>query len=293
MIYEIKQVIECTYASSVPFAQHIVRIEPADRAGQRVIAASVEVLPRPISRSESVDFFGNRTVRIDLDTPHDRLLIQASARVRVDAALPFLPDLTPPWHDVKVAAALSNDLGPQSPAHFVFPSRLLPLSLTIQRYAAKSFPKNRPILLGAMELMRRMNADFIYDPGTTDVTTLPEVAFNQRRGVCQDFAHIMITGMRALGLPAAYVSGYLRTEPGPGQKRLEGADATHAWVMVWCGEAAGWCGLDPTNAVTVADDHIVVAIGRDYADVAPVDGVIVASGDHTLHNAVDVMPQYE
>ncbi len=291
MLYEIRQLIECSYASPVPFAQHIVRIKPVDCPGQRLLSAIVDIAPQPFLRSESVDFFGNSSVRLDLDTPHDRLRIQVLARVQVDALLPLLPELTPAWEDIRVSAAVSHDLGPQSPVHFLFPSRLLPLAASITDYAQNSFPTGRPILLGAIEFMRRIKTDFTYEPGTTDVTTAPEVAFQQRRGVCQDFAHVMIAGLRGLGLPAAYVSGYLRTEPGPGQTRLEGADATHAWVLVWCGNATGWCGLDPTNDVTVASDHIVVAVGRDYADVAPVAGVIVASGDHKLHNAVDVVPQ--
>jgi transglutaminase-like putative cysteine protease len=141
----------------------------------------------------------------------------------------------------------------------------------------------------AEELMRRIKSDFIYEPGVTTVTTTPSMSFALRRGVCQDFAHIMISGLRGLGLPASYVSGFLRTVPRPGAVRLEGADAMHAWVMVWCG-AAGWRGLDPTNALIANEDHVVLAVGRDYADVAPIDGVVLASGRQRLTAAVDVIP---
>jgi transglutaminase-like putative cysteine protease len=142
----------------------------------------------------------------------------------------------------------------------------------------------------ACELMGRVRRDFRYDPEATEVSTPIREAFAQRHGVCQDFAHIMIAGLRGLGLPAAYVSGYLRTIPPPGQPRLEGADATHAWVMIWCGPETGWIGLDPTNDLIVGDDHIITATGRDYADVSPLDGVLVGPGSQKLDVKVDVIP---
>jgi transglutaminase-like putative cysteine protease len=141
--------------------------------------------------------------------------------------------------------------------------------------------------------MSRIHSDFVYDSEATDVSTPAAEAFRVRRGVCQDFAHIMISGLRGLGLPAAYVSGYLRTLPPPGGVRLEGADATHAWVSVWCGEENGWIAFDPTNAIVVKNDHIVLAIGRDYSDVAPIDGIILAPGKQTLKVGVDVIPESE
>ena len=138
--------------------------------------------------------------------------------------------------------------------------------------------------------MQRIRRDFRYDPKATLISTPLAEAFEARGGVCQDFAHIMIAGLRGLGLPACYVSGYIRTIPPEGEERLEGADASHAWVRVWCGEQAGWLGLDPTNALQVNDDFIEVAVGRDYSDVAPLDGVILISGKQTLKVSVDVKP---
>ena len=146
------------------------------------------------------------------------------------------------------------------------------------------------MLEAAAELMARIKADFKYDPEATAVSTPLREAFEKRGGVCQDFAHIMIAGLRGLGLPAFYVSGYIRTIPPPGKPRLEGADASHAWVSLWCGQEFGWRDLDPTNALFIGDDHIVVAIGRDYADVSPIDGVILASGAQKLSVRVDVIP---
>ena len=160
----------------------------------------------------------------------------------------------------------------------------------IRAYAAESFAPGRPVLDAAVDLMRRIKADFVYEIGATTASTTPPMSFALRRGVCQDFAHIMISGMRGLGLPAAYVSGYLRTVRSPSEERLEGADAMHAWVLVWCGEEAGWRGLDPTNAIAARNDHVVLAVGRDYADVAPIDGVIYAAGGQRLKVAVSVTP---
>lgn len=291
MIYEIRQTMSYAYAQPVPFAQQVLHMVPVDRPGLNVFQADLSVEPRPAERVESFDFFGNRTSRIDIDSLHEDLILTATARVQVYAPMTLMPQLSPGWESVREAVAASRDLSSRSPVHHAFPSRKVPLSPEITDYARRSFPAGRPILEGAIELMGRMKADFLYEPGSTDTTTPPEIAFRQKSGVCQDFAHVMIAGLRGLGLPAAYVSGYLRTIPPRGRPRLQGADATHAWVEVWCGPQIGWRGLDPTNDILVAEDHITVAVGRDYADVAPVDGIIVSSGDHTLDVKVDVVPQ--
>jgi transglutaminase-like putative cysteine protease len=167
---------------------------------------------------------------------------------------------------------------------------MVSLDPDFREYAQQSFAPGRPILDGAIELMGRLKADMVYEIGATTVTTTPPMAFTQRRGVCQDFAHIMISGLRGIGLPAGYVSGYLRSAPRADATRLQGADAMHAWVLVWCGPEAGWIGLDPTNAVLASDEHIVLALGRDYTDVAPMDGVIVGSGGQHIEVGVSVTP---
>jgi len=200
------------------------------------------------------------------------------------------PEATPPWEEIREAAFASIDLSPNSPAHYLFPSRQVSLDPEIRAYAADSFLAGRPVLDAAVDLMRRIKADFVYEIGATTASTTPPMSFALRRGVCQDFVHIMISGMRGLGLPAAYVSGYLRTAQAAGEDRLEGAGAMHAWVLVGCGEDVGWRGLDPTNGIFVGDDHVVLAIGRDYADVAPIDGVIFASGGQRLEVSVSVTP---
>ena len=289
MIYDIRQATTYRYASAVAYARHVLRLTPIDRPDQRVHATALDVDPAPVGRREGHDFFGNRVTWIVLDQPHDMLSVRVAARVAVKNEVAPDADTTPPWEEVRDAAFASLDLSPSSPAHYLFPSRQVSLDPEIRAYAAESFREGRPVLDAAVELMRRIKADFVYEVGATTASTTPPMSFALRRGVCQDFAHIMISGMRGLGLPAAYVSGYLRTVQSPSEQ-ARGADAMHAWVLVWCGEGAGWCGLDPTNAIFAGDDHIVLAIGRDYADVAPIDGVIYASGGQQLEVSVSVTP---
>jgi transglutaminase-like putative cysteine protease len=290
MIYDIRQATTYRYASPVVYARHVLRLTPIDRAGQRVHATALDVEPEPMERREGHDFFGNRMTWIELDQPHDVLSVRVAARVMVKNEAARDADATPPWEAIRGAAFGSIDLSPNSPAHYLFPSRQVSLDPEIRAYAADSFSAGRPLLAGAVDLMRRIKADFVYEIGATTASTTPPMSFALRRGVCQDFAHIMISGMRGLGLPAAYVSGYLRTGQLPQGDKLAGADAMHAWVLVWCGAEAGWCGLDPTNGIFAGDDHVVLAIGRDYADVAPIGGVIFASGGQRIEVSVSVTP---
>jgi transglutaminase-like putative cysteine protease len=291
MIYDIRQVTTYRYASPVAYARHVLRLTPIDRMGQRVHAAALDIEPKPVERREGHDFFGNRMTWVELDRPHDTLSVQVAARVAVkrDIAL----EATPPWEAIRDAAFASVDLSPNSPAHYLFSSRQVSLDPEIRAYAAESFAVGRPILDAAVDLMRRIKADFTYEIGATTASTMPPMSFALRRGVCQDFAHVMISGMRGLGLPAAYVSGYLRTGQPSDKDELQGAGAMHAWVLVGCGEEVGWRGLDPTNGIFAGDDHVVLAIGRDYADVAPIDGVIFASGGQRLEVSVSVTPATE
>jgi transglutaminase-like putative cysteine protease len=290
MIYDVRQSTIYHYASPVAVASHVLRLTPIDRPHQRVHAAAVEVSPHPVERHERCDFFGNHMTSVVLSEPHDTLNVKVAARIAVEHGPAADPAATPPWEEVRAAAYRSSDLSPESPSHYLFPSRLVSLDPEIRDYAAISFTRGRPALEGAIDLMHRIKAEFAYEIGATTATTTPSMSFALRRGVCQDFSHIMISGMRSLGLPAAYVSGYLRTVQEPGEVRLEGADAMHAWVLAWCGESTGWVGLDPTNGILAGDDHVVLAIGRDYADVAPIDGVIFASGSQRIEVSVQVVP---
>jgi len=290
LIYDVRQTTTCVYASPVAHARHVLRLTPIHRTGQRVHVASLQIVPEPLHRREGQDFFGNRLTWIEIEEPHRTITVRLSARISVDAALEQMALATPPWEMVREQAFATSDIGPNSPAHFLFPSRMVSLDPEIRDYARQSFAEGRPVLDAAIELMNRLKADITYEIGATTVTTTPPMSFALRRGVCQDFAHIMISGLRGVGLPAVYVSGYLRTMPQTDPTRLQGADAMHAWVLVWCGADTGWIGLDPTNAVVASDQHVVLALGRDYTDVAPMDGVIVGSGGQQIDVAVSVTP---
>ncbi len=290
VIYDVRHVTTYCYESPVTFARCTLRLTPIDGPGQRVLSHRVEVAPATTTRDERAAFFGAASVFLTIEKAHTELRIEARSRVEVTRASPAAADAGPAWEAVRDAAFASGSLGPASPVHHLYPSRMIALFDPVTAYARESFPPGRPVLAGGIDLMRRIKADFAYAPRTTDISTSPLEAFGSRRGVCQDFAHVMIAGLRGLGLPAAYVSGYIHTKPPPGRPRLQGADATHAWVSLWCGPQLGWIGLDPTNGIPVGPDHIVLAAGRDYADVSPVDGVILGSGAQKLQVAVDVVP---
>jgi transglutaminase-like putative cysteine protease len=288
VIYDVRQITTCAYASPVAHARHVLRLTPVSRDGERVHVASLQIVPEPVRRRESKDFFGNILTWIEIAEPHDTLTVKLQARVAVDA--PVEPLATPAWETVREEAFATSDIGPMSPAHFLFPSRMVSLDPEIRDYTRESFATGRSVLDAAIELNSRLKVDIVYEIGATTVTTMPPMSFALRRGVCQDFAHIMISGLRGIGLPAAYVSGYLRSAPRTDTTRLQGSDAMHAWVMLWCGSAAGWIGLDPTNAVLASDGHVTLAFGRDYTDVAPMDGVIFGSGGQHIDVSVSVTP---
>jgi transglutaminase-like putative cysteine protease len=294
MIYELRHRTTYSYGDSpASYARCVLRLTPVSNSHQTVLDASLKVTPRPSERVERTGPFGERTLTVTIDRAHEALIIEATSHVDVHSARPSEGAGSAPWETVRASALAAASLEADGPAVHLYPTDRTPITPAITEYARQSFPPGRPIVEGVIELNRRINADFHYDPAATEVTTPVLEAFDARHGVCQDFAHIMIVGLRGLGLPAAYVSGYLRTIPPPGQPRLEGADATHAWISVWCGAGDGWIGFDPTNAILAGDDHIVLAVGRDYADVAPIDGVILASSGQNLKVEVDVIPETE
>ena len=290
MIYRLRHLTTYRYETPVTFARCVLRLSPRDDAEQSVLESHLSITPRPARTREHIGSFGERVLTATMETPHRELKIEARSRVSVRRCMPEEPLEGPGWEGVRAAAAAATSLAAASPVHFLYPTPMTPISAAITDYGRRCFSSGRPIVEAAYALACQIRYDFEYDPKSTDISTPAIEAFEARHGVCQDFAHVMIAALRGLGLPAAYVSGYLRTTPPPGRPRLEGADATHAWVAAWCGEALGWIGFDPTNALVVAGDHIVLAAGRDYADVAPIDGVILGSGRQNLKVAVDVVP---
>lgn len=278
------------YAAPVDLAQHVLRLDARPLPAQRVDKVEVVCAPSPARVSQSVDHFGNRVTSLSLARPHDRLDLTLHAEGETLPRSVPGAEATLAWE--KVAAALVGDGFPAAVAasEFIHPSPLAAPSAALAGFVSPSFPAGRPILEAVLDLTRRIHADYRYDPTATDVSTPLADVVAKRAGVCQDFAHLQIAGLRALGLAARYVSGYIATRRAGSERAMRGADASHAWVSVWCGPEAGWIDVDPTNDLLVGDGHVVAAWGRDYADVSPVRGVFIGGGAHTLSVAVDLDP---
>ncbi|HEX4298892.1 MAG TPA: transglutaminase family protein [Devosia sp.] len=290
MLYDIRLELHYDYEGFVHGDRHLVRVAPASIPGvQRVIAASLAFDPKPDSETNFVDFFGNLVTTIAYAGNHDRLDVRLSARVGVEDAAPPA-DLSPDLAGLQRELAGLWSLDSGSPHHFLAPSPRIALSRPLTEYARESMDRTLSVRAAAMDLCLRIHRDFTYDRKSTNVETVPLEAFNLRRGVCQDFAQVMIAGLRGVGIPAAYVSGFLRTIPPKGEARLEGADAMHAWVRVWCGQHAGWIEFDPTNAMLAGADHITIGHGRDYTDISPIVGMLRSSrGGQETKQSVDVI----
>jgi transglutaminase-like putative cysteine protease len=289
VLYDVRLELHYDYEASVHGDRHLVRVAPVSIPRvQRVIAASVRFDPKPEQETTFTDFFGNTVTTIAYSGYHDHLDVRLTARVQVED-LNAPADLSPSIDGLKQEIAALWSLAPDSPHHFLAASPRIPLDPEITAYAQKSIARTLSIQAAALDLCMSIHKDFKYDKTATKVDTGPVEAFGLRRGVCQDFAHVMIAGLRGAGIPAAYVSGFLRTIPPKGKPRLEGADAMHAWVRVWCGQHAGWLEFDPTNAMFAGPDHITIGHGRDYSDVSPIVGVLRTSGQHHAKQSVDVI----
>ena len=290
MLYDIRLRIGHSYGVPSAHARTLARLAPLDVPGQQVVLArALSTDPTPDEREDRLDFFGNALTTVAFHRPVDRLIWTLAARVR-RIALPPALDLSPPVAELAADLADHRALDGRSPHHFTQASPRAPHDPPIAAFAHETAQAGDTARQAVARLGAALHALMQFDPEATNVDTPPATAFALRRGVCQDFSHVMIVGLRALGIPAGYVSGFLRTEPPKGQPRLEGADAMHAWVAAWCGAETGWIEYDPTNACAVALDHIRVAMGRDYADVSPLRGMLHTSGPQTSVHAVDVVP---
>lgn len=289
MLYDIGLRIRYEYQAPVAGGRHILYMTPADLPEQRAITSLIEITPPPDERSARTDFFGNTLVEVAFRAPHAE--IEFRVRSRVDRLVASDgADRSTPISDLPIELAALRSLSPVSPHHFLADSPRVRVRPEFRTYALEQIqPEMMTTLRWVEAIGQALDRDLAFDPGSTNVDTPPEEAFARRHGVCQDFTHIMIACLRSVGIPAGYVSGFLRTLPPPGQPRLEGADAMHAWVRAWCGAEVGWVEYDPTNGIRVGDQHIVVAYGRDYGDVAPVRGVIRTAGGQSSSQAVDVV----
>jgi transglutaminase-like putative cysteine protease len=290
VLYDLSLRMSYSYDVPASGARHIMRLMPLSLSNrQRLVAGSITVSPTPDEQSHFVDFFQHPATSFMLRTPHETLDIRMQARVQVESQ-PIAADFSPLLADLPEEISGVWSLASDSPHHFLGDSPRLTQTREIGDYARSCVTPQLTAMQIAHALCASINKDFTYDSDATAVDTTPLEAFRLKRGVCQDFTHVMILALRSLGIPAGYVSGFLRTIPPPGKERLEGADAMHAWVRVWCGETIGWIELDPTNNIPAGMDHIVVAYGRDYSDVVPVIGVLKSYGGQRAVQAVDVIP---
>jgi transglutaminase-like putative cysteine protease len=278
--------------NSVSLSHHILRLHPRDLAHQKCLRNRMQIQPGEGVTQSHRDYFGNEVTFVTVEGPHKHLVITSRSRIELQSAAAPNPAETPAWETVRdlCLAAASNET--IDAREFLFPSPRIKSSPEFAEYAGPSFVAGRPVLEAVLDLTRRIHGDFKFDPKATTVATPLEEVMKTRRGVCQDFAHFEIACLRAMGIPARYVSGYLETDPPPGKPRLTGADASHAWISFYC-PGAGWIDVDPTNNLLPTMRHITVAWGRDYSDVSPIRGVILGSGEHTLKVAVDVIPSGE
>lgn len=281
------------YASPVLLSHQLLHLTPRVLPWQRLHAHEVRVDPAPMEATERDDDFGNAVRQLVLAAPHQALDITADSDVTVTSrAAAARATQTSPWDPLRERLRSISYAPPLEPAQFLYESPHVECLPELAAYALRSFPPKRPVLEGALDLAHRIHEDFEFDPKATSVSTPLREVLKLRRGVCQDFAHLMIAGLRCVGLSARYVSGYLLTVPPPGRPRLVGADASHAWVSVWC-PPAGWVDVDPTNDCLVDDAHITLGWGRDFSDVTPTRGVILGGGEQELEVRVTVTPLAE
>jgi transglutaminase-like putative cysteine protease len=288
--YRVEHETVYEYADPVAISHNELRLVPRGLPHQRLrdVAMSIDPLPEAIAGRK--DYFGNDVLFFALGEPHGRLAIVATSEVDRDAPPPPRLEASPPWETV--AAAVRRELGGAwlEALELVLPSPFAPIAPALADYARPSFPPGRALLAGYLDLGARIHRDFTYDPEATSLSTPVLDVLRDRRGVCQDFAHLAIACLRSLGLPARYVSGYVRTrraDAPPGERALLGSDASHAWVSLFC-PANGWIDFDPTNDVVPSDRHVTLAFGRDYDDVSPVKGVTVGGGAQTMTVRVEL-----
>jgi len=293
-VYDITARIRYDYDPPAAAGHNILRLMPADLSGrQRLVLGQIAASPEPAERGERLDFFGNRVTEISFRKPAATTAFTLRARVERLAEPGARLDLSPPLAGLAAEIAGLHSLAAEAPQHFLGPSARITHSDDIAAFARSATARAASTHRVVKALGNALHRAMTFDATATTVDTTPAEAFRLRRGVCQDLAHVMIAGLRSLGVPAGYVSGYLRTSPPKGQPRLEGADAMHAWVRAWCGRETGWLEYDPTNAIAAGIGHVIVAYGRDYDDVCPVQGILRISGAQRSTQSVDTRPLSE
>jgi len=278
------------YSTPASLSQNELILHPRATPTQEVLESRLSIVPEPQYLHRRTDYFGNTVQVFMVQHPHDELAMTATSIVKTQAPVIPAPDTTVSWENVVERLAAHNQPIELEASQFVFASPLVTVNSAATAYAQSSFLPGTPVLQGAADLIRRIFSEFSYDKAASTVDTTVEQVLANRKGVCQDFAHLAISCLRGLGLAARYVSGYLETIPPPGKPKLVGTDASHAWISVFVPDF-GWVDLDPTNNHLANETYITVAWGRDYGDVAPVKGVVMGGGEHLLSVTVDVTAQ--
>jgi transglutaminase-like putative cysteine protease len=289
VLYRVEHETRYVHTGRASTSQHVACLKPRVSTRQTLHEHALEVTPVPAALSERVDYFGNVRHQFEILTPYSEMSTVSRSVVEVWPRAPIEPELSPAWEAVRDAAPAANDATFDGDVEFRFASPYVVLEPALVAFARESFPPARPLLAGAIDLMHRIHAEFRFDPGATTITTPVSRVLADRHGVCQDFAHLQVGCLRALGLSARYVSGYLLTDPPPGQPRLIGADASHAWLAIRC-PRHGWVDLDPTNDALPDLRHVTVAWGRDYGDISPLRGIVLGGQGQTLQVGVSVTP---
>jgi transglutaminase-like putative cysteine protease len=287
MKYRIIHKTAFRYSEPASLSQNELFLHPRETGTQRVIQSQLTIVPEPQYLHQRTDYFGNIAHVFMVQQPHHELVMSTVSMVETSPPVTPGPADTASWETVARRLAVHEGPADLAASQFVFLSPLVSFSPAVMAYARPSFPPETPILTGALDLVRRIFTEFTYDKSATTVDTTVDQVLTNRKGVCQDFSHVAISCLRAIGLAARYVSGYLETKPPPGKAKLVGADASHAWISLYVPDS-GWIDLDPTNNMIVGENHITLAWGRDYGDVTPVKGVVMGGGVHTLSVMVDV-----
>lgn len=287
MKYRITHITTYDYSEPVSLCHNLAHLKLRTSTSQIEVTSHIKIEPVPAVTREFKDFFGNQVNYFVIQQAHKQLKVTASSDVNVIHTVPVENLANPSWNNISEMLNQNTSDDMVEAKMFALDSSSISSSQTLFDYATPSFPLNRPIIEAVTELMDRIHTDFTYDPNATDIATPLDEVLKQRRGVCQDFAHLAIGCLRSLGLPARYVSGYMETLPPPGKPKLRGADASHAWFSVYIPDS-GWLDFDPTNNIKPTEQHITTAIGRDFSDVTPVKGVLYGGGEHKLFVAVDV-----
>jgi transglutaminase-like putative cysteine protease len=285
--YTVTHISRYEYDELVSSCQNVAWMEPQDGPWQQVTSYAIECDPSPASRARRRDYFGNEVHYFSVEQPHSYIEFRSRSQVITEDREMTHESFSPPHEEVRDQLAGANSTDDLEVIQFCLPSRFVPVGPDYAALAGQEFTPGRPIAEASLALAKRLYQEFTYDASATTILTPLSEVLKKRRGVCQDFSHIFLAGLRSLGLACRYVSGYIETYPPPGQPRLQGADASHAWVSVYI-PGQGWYDVDPTNGKARTHEYIQAAIGRDYQDISPLKGVLFGGGKHTVKVSVDV-----